>query len=78
MALKKPTLAKDWMEHYGQAYGPLVEALQAAVEVADCYPEQEKYSTRWRDLLRKLGEEVPQTMDEALEQRIERDGKPTH
>lgn len=57
--LRKPKLAKTWIYHYAEAYMPLVEAVQAAVEVADCYPQFDKYAARWRDLLKKLGEEVP-------------------
>lgn len=56
---RKPTLGDDWFIHYAAAYPLLVEAIQAAVEVADCYPQFEKYSARWRQLLEQLGEEVP-------------------
>lgn len=59
MEPKKPSFGKTWTDHYLNAYNPLVDALQAAVEVADCHPQFEKYSTRWRQLLEQLGEDVP-------------------
>lgn len=40
----------------------LVEALQQAIEVAECYPEQEKWSRRWRELLTAIGEKQPPIM----------------
>ena len=40
-------------------YEALVEALQQAIEVAECYEEQEKWSRRWRELLTAIGEKQP-------------------
>lgn len=43
-------------------YDALVDALQSAIEVAECYPEQEKWSARWRALLTAIGEKQPPIM----------------
>lgn len=45
-----------------QKYDALVEALSQAIEVAECYPEQEKWSNRWRQLLTDCGEKQPPIM----------------
>lgn len=37
----------------------LIDALKIAIEVADLHPQHDKYAARWRELLRGMGEEVP-------------------
>lgn len=57
--LEKPE-DKAFAIHAANAYPGLVDALQAACEVADCYPQFAKYGTRWRQMLVQLGEDVPE------------------
>jgi hypothetical protein len=45
------------------AYEELVEALNVAIEVADLHPQHAKYAARWRDLLTRIGEQVPPEED---------------
>lgn len=56
--VENPALAKEMSKRWN-AYPGLVEIVQAAIEVAELYPEQEKWSARWRMALQTLGEEVP-------------------
>lgn len=53
----------DYIIHAANAYPGLVEILKVAIEVAELYPEQEKWSARWRQALLTLGEQPPPSAD---------------